>query len=476
MKKTKKLWSWLFMYSTFSTITIRTQFFNHNPVTTTAAFTTIGNSIPISSSAKKLRDLITTRSTSSSVSTTTFLTSRPTKTNVKIKHNTLTRYSFREELSMSSLSAPSAADIFGNKNNNREKREMIIHHSPFSSTQQIQEEKEDQDNTETVLIILNRPVYTSSSDRKKKSTTLFEYLWKISSLRICADGGANRLYQSTVGDLNGGRDEDSTTTTMVPDLIIGDLDSVLPRVRSFYESRVTSSSSSSTSDDKNSIEQDKYCKTYRDPDQNCNDLDKSIQAVLNYHYGTGWSENQSSQSLEQRKVRKKKKYRICVYGAFGGRFDQTMASIQALYKWAPYSSSSLSSELETHNENNASVTMDIILYTEETCATLLLPTLSTSSSEEEREHIIHINPKFEGPSCGLIPIGSKCEYVETEGLKWDLSGDLTETEFGGLVSTSNCINGCNIDKDVKKTEIIKVRNSHPLVWTMEMNGFPSSSL
>ena len=74
-------------------------------------------------------------------------------------------------------------------------------------------------------------------------------LWKKSTYRICADGGANRLYEATVGtkkrreevDSEVGVDFESTTSCccehFLPDLITGDLDSLYPHVHEYYKSR-----------------------------------------------------------------------------------------------------------------------------------------------------------------------------------------------------------------------------------------------
>ncbi|CAN0438080.1 unnamed protein product, partial [Ascophyllum nodosum] len=48
-------------------------------------------------------------------------------------------------------------------------------------------------------------------------------------LRICADGGANRLHDSFDADSPGERER------YVPDMIVGDLDSLRPEVAAFYE-------------------------------------------------------------------------------------------------------------------------------------------------------------------------------------------------------------------------------------------------
>ncbi|KAK9831312.1 hypothetical protein WJX81_001115 [Elliptochloris bilobata] len=63
-------------------------------------------------------------------------------------------------------------------------------------------------------------------------------LWHHSVLRICADGGANRLYDQAPCWLGVSEPEaDAARGAFVPDVIKGDLDSLRPEVREFYERR-----------------------------------------------------------------------------------------------------------------------------------------------------------------------------------------------------------------------------------------------
>jgi len=283
---------------------------------------------------------------------------------------------------------------------------------------------------QSALIILNSPMQTSSR--------IFQHLWNRSSYRICADGGANRLYDATtVGSRRDGSSSSSTGnsngvgsgTKYIPDLIKGDLDSLRPEVSSYYESLGTT------------IE--------RDPCQDTNDLDKALQSVVLYRDGDG---NVLDSSRGRRESKSKSRrdessalpavMNVYVYGAFGGRFDQEMASIQALYRWADEFSHGLT------------------LYSDETCSFLLpagvrneirLPAIPERSAD--------CTQYGEGCTCGLIPLGCRCESVRTTGLKWNLDGT-TPLEFGGLVSTSNRI----VD------DVVTVQSSHPLVFTAEIIG------
>jgi thiamine pyrophosphokinase len=273
----------------------------------------------------------------------------------------------------------------------------------------------------TALIILNSPI-------RNPPSPLFERLWDMSSCRICADGGANRLYQATctittttITPQDGNNGAPPPEKSYVPNRIRGDLDSLSPLVQDFYQQRGST------------IEQD--------PCQNTNDLDKCLQVLVG-DKGDGFT-------------------RIFIYGAFGGRFDQEMASLQALYKWGPKFANQL------------------YLYNDETCAFLLpgdyqkceirLPFYGgqdnhddgnspfTQQGSNNNNNNNNGAPLGEGPTCGLIPLGCRCESIRTTGLKWDLDGSMP-MEFGGLVSSSNRI----------MQPVVTIEASHPVVFTAEL--------
>ena len=106
-------------------------------------------------------------------------------------------------------------------------------------------------------------------------------LWEASAFEsvICADGGANRLYDSLTPERR---------AALPPQFIVGDLDSVRDEVVSFYQQLGTT--------------------IVRDSNQDNNDLEKCLLLLP------------SAAS-------------VVVYGAFGGRFDQQMAGIHSLLRF-----------------------------------------------------------------------------------------------------------------------------------------------
>ncbi|KAK9710844.1 thiamine pyrophosphokinase, variant 2 [Basidiobolus ranarum] len=71
------------------------------------------------------------------------------------------------------------------------------------------------------VIVLNQPI--------PHKDTIFKHIWKTASIRLCADGGTNRLHDTFAGteDLH----------HYIPDYITGDFDSLRPEVKEFYEKK-----------------------------------------------------------------------------------------------------------------------------------------------------------------------------------------------------------------------------------------------
>jgi thiamine pyrophosphokinase len=272
---------------------------------------------------------------------------------------------------------------------------------------------------EYAMIILNAPI-------ARPPSPLFDKLWKSACYRVCADGGANRLLlantrllSTPATDPNDDvhRNSNSNNSYYIPDVITGDLDSLTETAKNFFQSH--------------------NVRIERVIDQDRNDLDKAIAAVLTY--------GETSSRNHKPPIRC-----MVVYGAFGGRFDQEMASMQSLYKYP---------------------NLDLYLYDDHTMAFLLKP---------ERTNHIRLalssnasNDVGEGPVCGLIPLGCPVQSVTTTGLQWNL--DHQPTQFGDLVSTSNRIlehiqkSNPTLDGHCMDTPLVTVRPSHPLVFTAQVH-------
>jgi len=123
------------------------------------------------------------------------------------------------------------------------------------------------------LLILNQPLRNGVNLRK---------LWRSSSLRIAADGGANRLHE-----LSSFQGKFSNLQ-----VIIGDLDSLKPSVRDFYTSQPTPA------------------RIIHETDQDSTDFGKAVN----------WIRNKHPQGID-----------IVALGGIGGRVDQGIRQLHELY-------------------------------------------------------------------------------------------------------------------------------------------------
>lgn len=243
----------------------------------------------------------------------------------------------------------------------------------------------DQDQMTNCLIMLNS---------NGMQAQLVDLIWENFTIHVCADGGANRLFDTST---------DKQRHSLIPNAIVGDLDSLRSDVRSYYDSHGS-----------NIIE---------DFDQDYNDADKSLKYIKSYFDTNGINQSNAV---------------IVVVGAFGGRFDQEIASIHALYKWN-------------------SIFHRIVLMDGENLATLLCP----------GKHQMLLLNDIEGPICGLLPIGGKVNSISTKGLKWNL--DKHTLSMDGLVSSSNSIIGI-IENDDKNNYMVEVDTSDYVVWSCEISS------
>lgn len=178
---------------------------------------------------------------------------------------------------------------------------------------------------------------------------------------------------------------DSKFPSLLPNLICGDFDSIKENVYGFYKQ--------------------KGCiRIERNTDPSNTDLDKCLDKIKNII-----NEND----------------KILILGATGNRFDHACANIKSLYNYA---------SLE-----------NIYLLGEDNFLFLL----------NKGKNVIYVDQRVFKKNCGLLPIGEKC-IVTTTGLKYNLNNE--QLSFDTIISSSNEIT----------EEKVQVISSAPLLWFSQL--------
>ncbi|KAG5647410.1 hypothetical protein DXG03_000481 [Asterophora parasitica] len=120
------------------------------------------------------------------------------------------------------------------------------------------------------------------------ATPLFDRVWNASDWRSCADGGANRLYDTF-------SETPESRSAFLPDLVKGDFDSIRDDVRAYYAQQGST------------IIQDK--------DENSTDLMKCLFEL---------EKRERAEGTEQ--------YDLIILGGLAGRLDQTIHTLSYLHK------------------------------------------------------------------------------------------------------------------------------------------------
>jgi thiamine pyrophosphokinase len=268
------------------------------------------------------------------------------------------------------------------------------------------------------LIVLNQPL----SLRPAIYQTIFTRAKHI----VAADGGANRLYNLSRSSVTKFSPELTSTTTsssssassqnstLDPTLIIGDLDSLLPSVRSHYAS--------------------KGIEILQDPDQYSTDFGKAYN----------WLRKQQDEKQD-----------IIVFGGLGGRVDQGLSVLHHLYMF------------QSDEEYEKGM---MYLISDESISFLLrkgrhrirVKDAMFSFKQPEDDVKGKVDGKGEGEvkwglgkHIGIIPMKEPC-MITTKGLEWDVED--WKTEFGGMISTSNWV----------KEEWVDVESSGDVLFTIDI--------
>ncbi|KAJ8749551.1 hypothetical protein K2173_026200 [Erythroxylum novogranatense] len=182
-------------------------------------------------------------------------------------------------------------------------------------------------------------------------------LWKHARLRLCADGGANRVYDE-MPLLFPHEDALDVRQRYKPDVIKGDMDSIRAEVLDFYSSLGTK------------VVDESF-------DQDTTDLHKCVTFIRDYN--PDWNKSELC---------------VLVAGALGGRFDHEAGNINVLYRFS---------------------TMRIILLSDD-CLIYLLPRTHRheiyvqSSLEGPHCGLIPLGM----PSCGTTTTGLEWDLTDME--------------------------------------------------------------
>ena len=306
----------------------------------------------------------------------------------------------------------------------------------------------------SALLILNQAIQIPFD--------LFDQLWQSHSVKVCADGGANRLYEyleqqdrekdvlpNSLGDFKTMRHE--LYKAYLPNYIIGDLDSLRDDTRRIYESlgvAVIQQTTQYSTDLMKSINlislhynSTKFQKTFNPKLKNCGiPLEHGIHDMYK-------EQQQSQKPINAKDVEvtdddDRQRVNILVLGGIGGRFDQTMHSIVELY--------------QLHNRRELASPYHLrMFYLSESDLIFLVPkggfiidysgdVTSKLNSDNDNDGVsagaVAVDEEdFRKEcigNCGVLPIGQGTVLVSTRGLKWDVSNWATSIA-SGRVSSSN---------------------------------------
>ncbi|KAG2734781.1 hypothetical protein G9P44_002787 [Scheffersomyces stipitis] len=271
-------------------------------------------------------------------------------------------------------------------------------------------------------------------------------LWSNTELHVCADGGANQLYDYFEADTKSQshlateqtseQASDLIRRQYIPQFIVGDLDSLRDDVRDYYER--------------------KGARIIPQYTQYSTDFSKAIATVRLYYYSEASRQvlvndsidtnNGLAEIIEKYEAGSKQEQTVRIYilSGIGGRFDQTIHSISQLY---------ILNQSHPFLQHFFITTSDLIFLLKKGVNYVAYPSKTTFHSAQV-------------PTCGLLPLGNSKVMISSHGLKYDVRN--WESEMLGNVSSSNGISG---------VDGVVVEVSGPLVMNIEIeHGVEDSKL
>ncbi|GFF43362.1 thiamin pyrophosphokinase 1 [Aspergillus udagawae] len=252
------------------------------------------------------------------------------------------------------------------------------------------------------LLVLNQPI----------NERAFAVLKKHACFTICADGGANRFYDMMHKQ---GRESQE-----LPNMIIGDLDSIRPSVRSYYEGLGVP--------------------VLEDPDQYSTDFTKCLKYLR----------AQAAEIIAKREISTlspSAQLEILIMGGLGGRVDQAFSQIHHLY-------------MMTREVAGEPAMGDLYLVSEESITFILQSGRHTIRTPRTKRPGVYPKQAEEEyymleENVGIIPLSGPAR-ITTRGFEWDVKDWLTE--IGGQISTSNHI----------RADEVTVDTGVPVLFTLEL--------
>ncbi|KAI5294041.1 hypothetical protein KEM52_004795 [Ascosphaera acerosa] len=290
------------------------------------------------------------------------------------------------------------------------------------------------------VIILNTPLNGNA----------YRLIRQQASFVLCADGGANRLFTCMR--------QHGEEPSHLPDAVVGDLDSIVPEVRSHYAALGVD--------------------IHHVPEQLSTDFGKALRFVNQHRKqilartaaANDASEGGGGQELQQ--------LDLVVMGGLGGRLDQAIGQLQSIYRVSCNRDpdDQYYQDGDIYLVSDSSISFFIppgrsYIYTSPRTVVLqalqaLQPPASSSDHERDEQAAIDASAaphmiswpqdhQYLQEASAVMPLG-KPAVLTTRGFQWDVTG--WESSFEGNISTSNHL----------RSEVICVDTSWWVLFTAEL--------
>ncbi|KAN0060819.1 hypothetical protein ACQY0O_007478 [Thecaphora frezii] len=260
------------------------------------------------------------------------------------------------------------------------------------------------------VVLLNSPI----GDEQKHH---FARIWATAKYRFCADGAANRLVDTFGYDrfFIGASDP-----VPRPHAIVGDLDSVRPEVKEFFQSQGVD--------------------ILLRPSQYATDLQKCIQVLEDY----------------ERMAQVASELVLLIYGGLSGRLDQSVHTLHVLWQLAQGAADL--GGVEDPDQGDAADQCGGKLKKRR--RTFVIGDGSVAWLLTAGQHRLRMSRAVMGKTCGILPLGSGHDgaRVTTKGLEWNLTGE--QTTLGGFLSTSNHL--------ADAEGAVELETDGAVYWTVEL--------